>query len=136
MLRFIPLLFLAVGVAHASVPAPLVGIWKLEGPARPTGPMGVVPTVELTLANGTLRGSYGCARFGGAFTAARHAASFDAKLLPPAPNERCTFAADASFVRELNASTTYVVTRDRLLLISGQTRLSFRRVGFVTPVRN
>ncbi|WP_157463830.1 META domain-containing protein [Deinococcus pimensis] len=136
VLRFVFLSLMMSGGSLASVPAPLIGIWQLEAPAQPAGPSGAAPTVQLTLSSGALRGAYGCGRFSGRFEASGHRVALSASMLPPAPNERCTFAMELPFIHELNASTRYVVSRDHLLLFSGKQRLTFRRIGFVTPERN
>lgn len=129
-----PLLALSLGVAHAAVPAPMIGSWTLEG--RPPGvSQDASPTVQLFISGGTLRGSIGCGRFTGTLSVTSGRVALHANALPPAPNERCLYAADGPFLRQLGASTRFVAARDRLVLISGSARLAFKRVGFVTPVK-
>ncbi|WP_027482327.1 META domain-containing protein [Deinococcus pimensis] len=128
-----------VGTAHASVPASvppsLIGIWALERPVPAKGPSGAVPRVELFISGGTLRGTYGCAKFTGRLSATSGAVRLDVRVSEPAPNERCALAADLPFARALNDVTRFVVTRDRLVLLSNAERWTFRRVGFVTPAK-
>ncbi|WP_019586605.1 hypothetical protein [Deinococcus apachensis] len=132
-MRVLPLLTaLCVSVAQAEVPAALNGIWTVEQTAPVNGTP--APRVEVFISGSSLRGSFGCGKFAGTLSAGDNRVRMAVASLPPAPNERCLYAANLPLVRELNVATRYVVTRDHLVLFSGTSRLVLTRIGFVTPV--
>ncbi|MFC4454302.1 hypothetical protein [Deinococcus sonorensis] len=131
MSRSFPLLLALLcttSFARTAVPAPLIGIWEQDQPVQ-TG----APPARLAISGAQLRGTYGCGRFEGRVSAAANSLTVRASMLPPAPNERCLYATTLPFVHDLNTVQRYVVSRDHLLVFAAGTRLSFNRIGFVTP---
>ncbi|MFC4638456.1 META domain-containing protein [Deinococcus hohokamensis] len=123
--------------AQAGNPAPLNGIWKLTqltvtGQATPD-----LPAAELFIVNGTLRGRLGCGAFAGTIQANNGRADISVTPLPPKPTERCLYAVPGAFHAALNSATRYAVSFDtqRLVLLSAKTRLTFERIGYVTPAQ-
>ena len=139
-MRFLlPLLFAATStaVAQSSNPAPMNGIWKLiqVNDSSASTPTLVQPAGELFIVSGKLRGTYGCGRYEGSIDAARNAVHISAAPLAPRPTERCLFAVRGAFHDDLNAASQYTLSRDHLILFSRSARLTFERVGYVTPAR-
>ena len=143
MRSVLPLLFSlvfaasSVALAQPGNPAPMNGIWKLiqVNDASPSTPALVQPAGELFIVSGNIRGSYGCGRYEGSIDAARNAVHISAAPLAPRPTERCLFAVRGAFHDDLNAAAQYTLSRDHLILFSKTARLTFERVGYVTPAR-
>jgi len=57
--------------------------------------------------------------------------------LPPRPEERCLLAVPGAFHAALNSVGRYVVSEDtqHLVVFSRTARLTFQRIGYVTPAR-
>jgi META domain len=137
-MKALPLLLLTVlSVAQAaSNPAPLNGIWTLTGvsEAAPKNPAFAPKSAgELVIVNGQLSGNYGCGRFQGTLNAAHNAAKISAEALPPRATERCVFAVHNPALSGLNAAEQYTVSQNYLVVFSKAARLTYRRVGYVTP---
>ena len=142
-MRLFPVVLLAsLGAAPPSAaqtvapgnPAPMNGIWKLTAltPAQASD-AAFKPEGQLFIVSGELRGNYGCGRFVGRLGAAANALRVQVRALPPRPTERCVFARDNSFTAALGAAAQYTISRDHLVLFSKAGRLTFGRIGFVTP---
>ncbi|WP_407570234.1 META domain-containing protein [Deinococcus altitudinis] len=144
-MRFLPLLALvAFGtvqtlatVQAAGNPAPLNGIWALTGASEGDGSSsrGASPSGQLVIVNGQLHGNYGCGRFQGTLEAAHNEVTVQATSLPPRANERCLFVVRYAFLNDLNAARQYTVSRNHLVLFSKTARLTFERLGYVTPAQ-
>lgn len=134
-MRLLPLvLFTTLSGAQAANPAPLNGLWKLTQFAGDgTGPRLPRPAGELFIVSGQVRGNSGCGRYVGSLDAARSALRMQASVLPPRPAERCLYAVRGNFTDTLNAARQCTLSRDHLVLFSTVGRLTFERVGFVTP---
>ncbi len=130
--------FLLISLAPAqSVPAPVNGIWQLNdmkvfGKAETT-----LPSTQLVISGGQLRGMIGCGTYAGTIAAANNQIKIQVKPLPPRPNERCLYALPGAFHTALNTSGNYIISGDTqvLVLFSKTTRLTFKRIGYVTPVK-
>ncbi|MFB9995203.1 hypothetical protein ACFFLM_24970 [Deinococcus oregonensis] len=139
-MRFLlPTLALAAGLAsaQAATPAPLNGIWKLT---RLTGQVMsdlALPSVQLVIVGGQVRGDIGCGAYAGTIRASHNSLALQVAPLPPRPNERCLYAQSGPFHAALNASTGYLISSDtrQLVLFSKTTRLTFERIGYITPVK-
>jgi len=140
-LKLLPLVTLGLcavlPVASASGnPAPLNGIWTLSGLSEPGAVLRGAPvTADLVIVDGQLHGTLGCGRYEGTLDAARNALSVKANLPAARAGERCLYAVRGAFLNDLNAARQYTVSRDHLVLFSGRARLTFTRLGFVTPAR-
>lgn len=124
--------------AAPTTPAPLNGIWRLVGEVEPDGVRGgVAVRPQLVIAGDRVSGQLGCGRFTGTVRAEGGEIDLKVTALPPRANERCLFAIPGNFYRVLNAADHYVVngSTQRLVLFSDTGRLTFERVGYVTPVR-
>lgn len=138
-MRLLP--FLAVAalgtVQAAGNPAPLNGIWSLTGVSTASGNAShaLSPAGQLVIVNGQLHGTYGCARFEGTLDAERNEASIGTRTLPHRANERCLFVIRNDLLSGLNAARQYTVSRTHLVLFSKSARLTFERIGYVTPVQ-
>lgn len=123
----------------AATPAPLNGIWQLVGETEPDGVRGAGLAVRprLVIAGDRVSGQLGCGRFTGSVRAEGGEISLRVTALPPRVGERCLFALPGDFYRVLNAADHYVVngSTQRLVLFSDTGRLTFERLGYVTPVR-
>ncbi|WP_281166604.1 META domain-containing protein [Deinococcus aquatilis] len=133
----LPFLLLPSIAAAQSVPAPLNGIWQLRdmkvfGKAETT-----LPPAQLVISGKQVGGKIGCGTYSGTVAAANNKIEIQAKPLPPRPNERCLYALPGAFHAALNASGSYVISGDTKLLVlfSKTTRLTFERIGYVTPAK-
>jgi hypothetical protein len=72
-------------------------------------------------------------RFAGALAAARNAVQIQIEVLPSKPTERCPYAVHSAFHDDLNAATQYTLSSRYLTVFSKMARLTFERVGYVTP---
>ncbi|UQN05454.1 hypothetical protein [Deinococcus sp. QL22] len=130
--------FLLTGLASAqAVPAPLNGIWQLKdmkvfGKAETT-----LPSTQLMISGGQLRGMIACGTYAGTIAAANNQMKIQVMPLPPRPNEKCLYALPGVFHSALNTSGNYIISGDTqvLVLFSKTTRLTFKRIGYVTPVK-
>ncbi|WP_288482003.1 META domain-containing protein [uncultured Deinococcus sp.] len=125
-------------VPATTAPAPLNGIWRLVGEVEPDGLRGgVAVRPQLVISGDRVSGQLGCGRFTGTVQATGSEISLKVTALPPRANERCLFAIPGNFYRVLNAADHYVIngSTQRLVLFSDAGRLTFERVGYVTPVR-
>ncbi|WP_168733408.1 META domain-containing protein [Deinococcus sp. Arct2-2] len=145
-MRFLlPTLALAAGLATAqttlfqptTVPAPLNGIWTLTHVTPQVKPDLNLAPVQLVIAGGQVRGGIGCGTYAGTIRAAHNRLSVQVAPLPPRPNERCLYAQPLAFHAALNASSGYLISSDtqQLVLFSKTTRLTFKRIGYVTPAK-
>ncbi|MGY2893677.1 META domain-containing protein [Deinococcus sp. UYEF24] len=144
-MRLLPLLALmAFGtvqtlatVQASGNPAPLNGIWALTGASEASGnnSRAANPSGQLVIVDGQLHGSYGCARFEGTLEASHNGAVIEASVLPPRAGERCLFVVRHPVLDDLNAARQYTVSQNHLVLFSKTARLTFERVGYVTPAR-
>lgn len=137
MRLFLTLLLSAATLAGAAPgnPAPMNGIWKLTAlhEAVPDREKLDKSAVQLTVVNGQLRGTYSCGRFAGTLAAARNAVQVQIEVLPPKPTERCPYAVHSAFHDDLNAATQYTLSPRYLTMFSKTARLTFERIGYVTP---
>ena len=137
MRLILTLLLSTITLARAAPgnPAPMNGIWKLAGlhESAPGNPNLIMPTGELFVVNGQVNGRSGCGRFAGTLTAAQNVVHIQIEALPPKPTERCLYAVQGAFHDDLNAATQYVLGSHSLILFSDTARLTFERIGFVTP---
>ena len=137
MRLILPLLLTVSGLAAAQPgnPAPMNGIWKLiqVNETAAINPRLVQPAGELFIVGGKIRGTYGCGRYEGTIEASRNVVHISAEPLAPRPTERCLFAVRGAFHADLNAATQYTLSRTHLVLFSRSARLTFERVGYVTP---
>lgn len=126
----------ALSTAAAVTPAPLHGIWKLTGL---TSHGKTITSLEPTLViSGThVGGRLGCGSYQGTINAERNAAQVHVTPDPPAPNVRCLYALPGEYHAVLNAVTGYAITQDtqHLILFSKTGRLTFERIGYVTPAK-
>ncbi|ULH16038.1 META domain-containing protein [Deinococcus sp. KNUC1210] len=139
-MRFIfPLLVAAAGFVSAQPgnPAPMNGIWQLiqvnENGSSSTKLS--QPAGQLFIVSGNIRGNYGCGRYEGTIEAARNVVHITADPLPPKPTERCLYAVRGAFHADLTAATQYTLSRNHLVLFSKSARLTFERIGYVTPAK-
>ncbi|WP_293914362.1 META domain-containing protein [Deinococcus sp.] len=137
-MRFLSLFLLAgLGVAQTvtpSNPAPMNGIWTLtQFAGSPSLDRQFAASGQLTIEGGRLTGNYGCGRYRGTLEAVANTSRISVALLAPSPLVRCRFAVRGNIVDTLNAATQYTLSRDHLVLFSKAGRLSFERIGFVTP---
>jgi hypothetical protein len=142
-MRLFPVLFLASlsAAQAASNPAPMNGIWQLTQMTQMTQTSRTtpgdarlpMPAGELFIVSGQVRGNYGCGRYQGTLNAAANTVMIQVNLLPPRPTERCLFAGRNPAATLLNAATQYTLSQGHLVLFSKVGRLTFERVGFVTP---
>ena len=124
--------------AAPTTPTPLNGIWRLVGEVEPDGVRGgVAVRPQLVIAGDRVSGQLGCGRFTGTVRAEGGEIRLKVTALPPRANERCLFAIPGNFYRVLNAADHYVIngSTQRLVLFSDTGRLTFERLGYVTPVR-
>ncbi|KQR22956.1 META domain-containing protein [Deinococcus sp. Leaf326] len=125
--------------AAAPTPAPLNGIWRLVGEVEPDGVRGggIAVRPQLVISGDRVSGQLGCGRFTGTVQAEGGEISLKVTALPPRANERCLFAVPGDFYRVLNAADHYVIngSTQRLVLFSDKGRLTFERLGYVTPAR-
>ena len=125
--------------AAVPTPAPLNGIWRLVGEVEPEGMRGgaFVVRPQLVISGDRVSGQLGCGRFSGTVRAEGGEIRLDVTALPPRANERCLFAIPGNFYRVLNAADHYIIngSTQRLVLFSDTGRLTFERVGYVTPAR-
>jgi len=142
MRLFLPLvsmLALSSFGAHAAAPAgsnpaPMNGIWQLSSFSDTSAPtVGLLPAGQLMIVSGAVRGNAACARFQGTLTAARNEVRIQAEQLPPPANVRCAFTVRGSLGAALNEVSQYTLTRKHLVLFSDKVRLTFDRIGYVTP---
>lgn len=126
---------LAVASAAPGNPAPMNGIWKLTGLHETApGPAHLaLPAGTLIVVNGQMHGSYGCGRFAGTVTAARNVVQVQVESLPPKPTERCLYAVRGASREDLSAAAQYTVSAHYLTVFSDTARLTFERIGLVTP---
>ena len=140
MARFLsPLLLLAaLSSASASVPAPLNGIWKLTGMTPSSEASGPMPAVQMFIVGSTIRGNIGCGTYTGSVDAAQNRLTLQVKPQPPRANERCLYAMPGTFHTALNQANRYVISQDtrQLIFFSTTGRLTFQRIGYVTPAKN
>lgn len=120
--------------ASASVPAPLHGIWQLDA-LTSHGAAAPLPETTLTISGRSVTGRLGCGMFRGSISADDHAVRVSVTPLPPAPTVRCLHAVPGTFHATLNGVTSYVIsgTTRQLVLVSKTGRLTFTRIGYVTP---
>ncbi|GGK11779.1 hypothetical protein GCM10008955_01260 [Deinococcus malanensis] len=126
-----------IASAQASNPARVNGIWKLtslttSGQATPD-----LPLTEVFIVNGKVSGKLGCGTFSGTMQAQGSRTRIAVKPLPPKPTERCLYALPGAFHTAMNSVNRYAISFDtqRLVLLSGKTRLTFERIGYVTPAK-
>ncbi|UQN06741.1 META domain-containing protein [Deinococcus sp. QL22] len=126
-----------LGSAQSATPAPLNGIWTLTHVTPQVKPDLSLAPVQLVIVGGQLRGSIGCGTYAGTIRAARNRLTIQVAPLPPRPNERCLYAQPLAFHAALNASTGYLISGNtrQLVLFSKTTRLTFERIGYVTPAK-
>lgn len=93
--------------------------------------------MQLVIAGGQVRGGIGCGTYAGTIRANHSRLTVQVAPLPPKPTERCLYAQSGPFHAALNASTGYLISSDtrQLVLFSKTTRLTFERIGYVTPVK-
>lgn len=125
--------------AAVPTPAPLNGIWRLVGEVELDGVRGggLAVRPQLVISGDRVSGQLGCGRFSGTVRAEGGEISLKVTALPPRANERCLFAIPGNFYRVLNAADHYVIngSTQRLVLFSDMGRLTFERLGYVTPAR-
>ncbi|GGQ93052.1 META domain-containing protein [Deinococcus ruber] len=113
------------------------GIWKLiqvnENGASSTKLS--QPAGELFIVSGKIRGNYGCGRYEGTIEAAHNVVHISAEPLAPRPTERCLYAVRGAFHADLTAATQYTLSRTHLVMFSKSARLTFERIGYVTPAQ-
>lgn len=129
-------LLAALSTATAVTPAPLHGIWKLTG-LTSHGHTIAVPESTLFISGTHVHGQLGCGSYQGTIKAERNAATFRVTPDAPAPTERCLYALPGKYHAALNAVTGYAITQDtkHLVLFSKTSRLTFERIGYVTPAK-
>lgn len=119
-----------------SNPAPMNGIWQLSSFSDASAPaVGLSPSGQLMIVSGAVRGNAACARFQGTLTAARNEVRIQAEQLPPPANVRCAFTVRGSLGTALNEVRQYTLSNKHLVLFSDKVRLTFDRIGYVTPAR-
>ncbi|THF70327.1 META domain-containing protein [Deinococcus sp. Arct2-2] len=138
-MRFLllPFLLLASSATAQAVPAPLNGIWQLNDLTVFGKAQTALPSTQLVISGGQLRGMIGCGTYSGTIAAANNQIKLQVTPLPPRANERCLYALPGAFHGALNASGHYIISGDTrvLVLFSTTTRLTFQRIGYVTPVK-
>lgn len=129
------LALMTLSTSKASNPAPLNGIWKLTSSTLQEMPATVMP--EMFIVSGSVHGQLGCGRFTGTIEAQQGHVGIEVSPLPPEPTEKCLNALPNEFHAALNTVNRYVISRDtkKLVLLNAKTRLTFERIGYVTPAK-
>lgn len=137
LLTHLGLLGLLSTAAAASVPAPMHGIWQLTA-LTSQGMTVPLADTTMTITGHSVSGHLGCGTFRGTITTQGHAVTTHVTPLPPRPTERCLYAQPGDFHSAMNGVTAYVLSSNtrQLVLLSRTGRLTFTRVGYVSPARN
>ncbi|MBZ9751424.1 META domain-containing protein [Deinococcus sp. HMF7604] len=127
-------LLTAFSAASAAVPAPLNGIWKLTG-FTVNGKAVKAPEPTLVIVGNRVSGRLGCGSYQGTISAGNNAVKVQVVPDPPPANVKCLYALPGDYHGALNAATGYAITQDtqQLVLFSKTGRLTFQRIGYVTP---
>ncbi|GGR91087.1 META domain-containing protein [Deinococcus sedimenti] len=137
MFRLLPLALLtALSTTTAATPAPLHGIWQLTG-FSVNGHAIATPDTTLFISGERVSGRLGCGSYEGRLNVERGTVQMQVGPDAPAPTVRCLYAQPGAYHAALNAVTGYAITRDTqdLVLFSKQGRLTFTRIGYVTPAK-